>query len=609
MIERIERNIHRVQITRSQKFLLLSDLHWDNPKCDRSLLTRHLKQAQERGAKVIINGDFFCFMQGKYDPRRNKMDILPEHNKANYIDAVIEDAVNWFAPYAKDILLIGYGNHECYHPDTEVLTQDGWKKITEVTTEDMVATFDNEHIYFEKPNAVVSKPADKLYTIEGNYTKQVVSSKHAVMLNDMTKINAEDFATWAAHERVTEMALPHGRKVQSNSAVDAKWVEILTAVVMDATIVDHAKYEPASKKIRVQFKVSKPEKIAYIRSILDAYGVDYTFAECKMTGINKLQPYYIRIYGDWARKIHQDLNGIKQLPEAFASLTGEGFDALVQTIQKTDGSMDGNLTMWSSTDIVNIDIVQRACILNGWLFKYKVNKTRSGFANGKTQYVAAFMPALHKVQKINVSEQDYNGLVHCLNMPSGCFVTRIDGKVAFSGNTAIVKNLETDPLQRFVDLLNMSCNTSVQVGGYGGVVDFKINYIDSGQRTNVVMKYYHGFGGGGAVTKGVIQDQRMAAMMEGYDIIWMGHVHEIYHHVNVVESYDSHQKKLKLKEVHQVRTGAYKEEYGDGFGGYHIEKGRPPKPMGGYWMTLEVNRSQKDGHRAFKKYIEFTKTD
>jgi hypothetical protein len=101
----------------------------------------------------------------------------------------------------------------------------------------------------------------------------------------------------------------------------------------------------------------------------------------------------------------------------------------------------------------------------------------------------------------------------------------------------------------------------------------------------------------------------MAAMMEGYDIIWMGHVHEIYHHVNVVECYDSHQKKLKLKEVHQVRTGAYKEEYGDGFGGYHIEKGRPPKPMGGYWMTLEVNVSEKDGHRTLKKYIEFTKTD
>ena len=608
MIERISRNIHKVAVDKSQLFLLLSDLHWDNPKCERDLLKRHLKQARERGAAIVINGDFFCLMMGKYDPRRSKKDILPEHNKANYIDAVVEDAVKWWTPYADMILLIGYGNHECYHPDTKVLTDKGWVNITEVTTEDMVATFDNEYIYFEKPNAVVSKPADKLYTIEGSYTKQVVSSKHAVMLNDMTKINAEDFATWAAHERVTEMALPHGRKVQPNSAVDAKWVEILTAVVMDATIVDHAKYEPASKKIRVQFKLSKPEKIAYVRSILDAYGVDYTFAECKMTGVNKLQPYYIRIYGDWARKINQDLNGIKQLPEAFAALTGEGFDALVQTIQKTDGSMDGNLTVWSSTDSVNIDIVQRACILNGWLFKVKVNKRRSGFANGKPQYLASFMPALHKAQKINVSEQDYDGLVHCLNMPSGCFVTQIDGKVAFSGNTAIIKNLETDPLQRFVDLLNMTCGTNVQVGGYGGVLHYQIE-TSSNTYTSAIMKYYHGFGGGGAVTKGVIQDQRMMAQLDGYDIIWMGHVHEMYHHVNMVDCYEPMFKRIVHKEVHQLRTAAYKEEYEDGFGGYHIEKGRPVKPLGGYWMHLGGTRRRENGRRTLKAEISFTKTD
>jgi hypothetical protein len=31
----------------------------------------------------------------------------------------------------------------------------------------------------------------------------------------------------------------------------------------------------------------------------------------------------------------------------------------------------------------------------------------------------------------------------------------------------------------------------------------------------------------------------------------------------------------------------YKEEYGDGSGGYHIEKGRPPKPLGGAWLTFK----------------------
>lgn len=286
MIERISRNVHKVVVDKSQLFLLLSDLHWDNPKCDRNLLKRHLKQAKERGAKIVINGDFFCMMQGKYDPRRSKKDILPEHNKANYIDAVVEDAVKWWAPYADMIMLVGYGNHE----------------------------------------------------------------------------------------------------------------------------------------------------------------------------------------------------------------------------------------------------------------------------------------------------------------------------------TAIIKSLETDPLQRFADLLNATCKTNVQVGGYGGVIHYQIS-LDSTNATGVVMKYYHGFGGGGAVTKGVIQDQRMMAQLEGYDIIWMGHVHEMYHHVNMVDSYNPHKKEIEHKEVHQLRTAAYKEEYEDGFGGYHIEKGRPVKPLGGYWMTLSCTRFREEGRRKLKADISFTKTD
>ena len=47
-----------------KKVLLLSDIHWDNPKCDRELLKRHLDQAKEIGADVLLNGDTFCLMQG-----------------------------------------------------------------------------------------------------------------------------------------------------------------------------------------------------------------------------------------------------------------------------------------------------------------------------------------------------------------------------------------------------------------------------------------------------------------------------------------------------------------------------------------------------------------
>ena len=118
------RNIHDIACQSGQEFLLISDLHWDNPHCDRGLLTNHLKEAQRRNAGVIVNGDFFCLMQGKGDPRRSKEDIRPEHNNTRYLDSIVNTAVEWFSPYAKNLLLLGYGNHETsiiQHQETDIL--------------------------------------------------------------------------------------------------------------------------------------------------------------------------------------------------------------------------------------------------------------------------------------------------------------------------------------------------------------------------------------------------------------------------------------------------------------------------------------------------------
>lgn len=113
IINKIARNVHQLNLSKQEtRIALLSDLHWDNPKCDRKKLKSHLNYCKENNMPIFINGDFFCLMQGKYDPRRNKKDILPEHNKANYIDAVIEDAVDYWSPYANLLTVIGYGNHE-----------------------------------------------------------------------------------------------------------------------------------------------------------------------------------------------------------------------------------------------------------------------------------------------------------------------------------------------------------------------------------------------------------------------------------------------------------------------------------------------------------------
>jgi len=271
-------NVHIIRNEwQPKKVLLLSDIHWDNPKCQRDLLKRHLDQAKEIGADVLLNGDTFCLMQGAYDPRKNKDDIRPEHNKANYLDAVVNDAVEWFSPYAHLIKVVGYGNHE----------------------------------------------------------------------------------------------------------------------------------------------------------------------------------------------------------------------------------------------------------------------------------------------------------------------------------TNILKRQETDVIERFVYGLNSKNDTSVEVGGYGGWIVYGFQRGNGEGRTRFNIKYFHGSGGGGPVTKGTIQFNRMSTMVEGADMVWMGHVHEDHELTYTVERLSSNNK-VHLKDILMVRTATYKEEYNEGKGGWHVERGASPKPLGGRWLELHPERAWKDNKETMK---------
>ena len=279
------RNIHEVTCQSGQEFLLISDLHWDNPHCDRGLLKNHLDEAVKRNAAIILNGDTYCCMGGKYDRRADKSLIRPEHNTDRYFDAIVDTSVEWFAPYAKNILLIGYGNHE----------------------------------------------------------------------------------------------------------------------------------------------------------------------------------------------------------------------------------------------------------------------------------------------------------------------------------TAIIKHGETDLLQRFASTINYATGSSIQVGGYGGTIDIRVLH-DTIRGVNFVVHYFHGHSGGGAVSRGVIHDQRLLAGTEGYDLTWMGHVHELYYHQNMIHRYDRSTKTLIQKPIHQLRTATYKEEWDGGYMGFHTERGRGPKPLGGYWLKLETSRNTSKENKGPELQVHATFT-
>lgn len=174
--------------------------------------------------------------------------------------------------------------------------------------------------------------------------------------------------------------------------------------------------------------------------------------------------------------------------------------------------------------------------------------------------------------------------------------------------TAIIKYQETDILQRFVDLLNYKNNSQVYAGGYGGWIIVK-QEIGNGMFSNFKIKYFHGSGGGGVVTRGAINLTRALEMYEDFDVFAMGHIHENAAR-NDVRDTVSHSKvgyHHDHKQIHLMLTGTYKEEYGDGSKGWHVERGAPIKPTGGRILLFESERISKDNERKMYKNIDSMK--
>jgi len=117
ILDEKSRNIHIIRIRFDkvgceQRVLLQSDVHWDNPKCDRDKFERHLQEAKQHDAPIIDAGDFFCAMQGKWDKRSNKNDLRPEHQKADYLDSLVSTADQYLSPYRDLLTIRADGNHE-----------------------------------------------------------------------------------------------------------------------------------------------------------------------------------------------------------------------------------------------------------------------------------------------------------------------------------------------------------------------------------------------------------------------------------------------------------------------------------------------------------------
>tara|TARA_R110002020_G_scaffold12409_9_gene45539 strand:- start:1854 stop:2756 length:903 start_codon:yes stop_codon:yes gene_type:complete len=149
---------------------------------------------------------------------------------------------------------------------------------------------------------------------------------------------------------------------------------------------------------------------------------------------------------------------------------------------------------------------------------------------------------------------------------------------------AIEKHHETNMIERFCSTMKYKTGHTIHNGGYSGFIRARVRKDGKTAGRVMTTHYSHGAGGGGPVTKGTIQTNRRAVYLPDADLVITGHIHEHWQlelmRMRVGRSQIYHDRQL------HVCLPTYKEEMGDGFKGWHVESGRPPKPIGAAWLRL-----------------------
>jgi hypothetical protein len=95
-------------------------------------------------------------------------------------------------------------------------------------------------------------------------------------------------------------------------------------------------------------------------------------------------------------------------------------------------------------------------------------------------------------------------------------------------------------------------------------------------------------------------------MIEGFDLYTLNHIHENSARNDVRETiYVNNKTGMRHvhKNIHLAVCGTYKEEFGTGSKGWHVERNAPPKPIGGRIFELSVRRFRKDGVNLSEKQV------
>lgn len=359
---------------------------------------------------------------------------------ADIVDSKAHDQIKLIkdSPAIKGLIAI---MPDCLSNNTEVLTPNGFKLITDLDNNDDVANYDinTTKITFNKVKTIINRPLrsdEKVYSLNCDLFCNIVSTEnHRNPLRNNNILLTKDII----NETYLKNYLWAGCGLTKLSTKTINLNELLFTIwiVGDGNIKKTHNKNSINKRIRFGFK--KERKINRVLKLCDILCIKPTVTKTeKQTTImlnTKDSKRFIDIVGD-----------DKKYPfEVLTQFGVSDIDIILREAIQVDGDYEkykkhGTIRLNSSRK-TDLDFFASLLAINGYNSRLIMRKI-NGFTHNKEMY---HLNIIHKNKfvynknglhnkKIHKSLSDYNENVVCIECDTGFFIARQNGRVFITGN-------------------------------------------------------------------------------------------------------------------------------------------------------------------------------
>ncbi|MBI5061072.1 MAG: ribonucleoside triphosphate reductase [Candidatus Aenigmarchaeota archaeon] len=310
---------------------------------------------------------------------------------------------------------------QCVSADTEVLTENGWKKYHELKGE-KVATFNtrSKKIEFLAPQKVNIYDFDgEMINLKNRVQDQLLTPNHRVLRK---KFNSGEYTFNDAQELMdfeTPVLVPIAAESCATEEIPDEWVRLYAWLVSEGTLSDDR------GRIALYQSIANEDNCDEIRTTLKC--LDMTWHEIsRVHGFSQIPSVRFRLNQRESEKVRETITS-KEIPSFIKTLSPRQIKLFVNTYAKGDGhrEQNGRVRLYTKSDIVK-DQLQELCVLCGYGTTLKKNSNDVWVIN----LVRNDTTSITKIEKVL-----YKGKVWCPTTANGTFVARRDGKVFITGNS------------------------------------------------------------------------------------------------------------------------------------------------------------------------------